>query len=326
MYFRSLLRPLTALTGLLLLLSPIFAQDPEETPKPVLEQDVRVMTIPISIFTEKELQKRQAEEFVQAGEIQVREDEELQEILSIRSVSNQPLNLAVLIQDDLTLNINNQLRDLAAFITGLPDGSRVMIAYVRGGTIQIRQKFTKDLAAAADSLRIVVGSSTVAPRSPYDGVIEALKRFEGVPSGRRAILLVSDGLDVSNGLADSSPASSLSLDSAILRAQRNSVAVYSFYASATYTSGGSSILVSNGQSSLQKLSEETGGKAFFQGSLTAVSFEPFFRDLDLALNRQFALTYLSTHMKKGYYKVEVTSTNPVVKIVHPKGYYYRKRR
>jgi hypothetical protein len=41
------------------------------------------------------------------------------------------------------------------------------------------------------------------------------------------------------------------------------------------------------------------------------------------LNRQFALTYLSTHMTKGYHKVEVMSTNPAIKIEHPKGYYAR---
>jgi hypothetical protein len=28
-------------------------------------------------------------------------------------------------------------------------------------------------------------------------------------------------------------------------------------------------------------------------------------------------------MKKGYYKVHVSSTNPEVKVEHPKGYYYR---
>jgi hypothetical protein len=71
------------------------------------------------------------------------------------------------------------------------------------------------------------------------------------------------------------------------------------------------------------LSDETGGRAFFQGSTAPVSFLPFFRDLSILLNRQFLLSYLSTHMKRGYHKVEVLSTNPEVKIEHPKGYYYR---
>jgi len=83
------------------------------------------------------------------------------------------------------------------------------------------------------------------------------------------------------------------------------------------------VLMMNGQGSLQKLSDETGGRAFFQGSLAPVSFLPFFRDLRILLNRQFLLSYLSTHMKKGYHRIEVASTNSGVKIEHPKGYYYR---
>ncbi|MCB1023005.1 MAG: hypothetical protein KDB79_01350, partial [Acidobacteria bacterium] len=92
----------------------------------------------------------------------------------------------------------------------------------------------------------------------------------------------------------------------------------------TYTETGNRLLIGNGQGSLNRISRETGGKAFFQGSFTPVSYQPFFRDLTMSLNRQFALTYLSTHMKKGYHRVEVLSTNPEVRIEHPKGYYYRK--
>jgi hypothetical protein len=198
-----------------------------------------------------------------------------------------------------------------------------MVAYLRGGLMQIRQRFTDDLEKAASSLRIVVGSPSIAPRSPYDGVEDALKRFDALPNGRRAILLVSDGVDVSGGVDSSTPGQSLDLDNAILKAQRRGVAVYSFYSPTSLTANGNSRLVLNGQGSLDKLSEETGGRAFFQGSLAPISFEPFFKDLNLLLNRQFALTYLSTNSKKGYYKVQVESTNPEVKIEHPKGYYYR---
>ena len=299
----------------------------QETPdSPEKRKDVRLMTIPISIFTKEEIRERQAKEFIEAGSINVKEDKEDQAILSIRSVSNTSLALAILVQDDLASDINLQLKDIARFIRELPEGSRVMVAYIRGGGLQIRQKFTRDLDKAAKSLRIVTSSSAFAPRSPYDGVISALRRFDGLPVGRRAILLVSDGLDVSNGFGSSSPGLSGDLNRAILKAQRRAVAVYSFYSSATYTETGNHFLVNNGQGSLNKISRETGGKAFFQGSFTPISFQPFFKDLNLALSRQFALTYLSTHMKRGYHRVEVTSTNPEVRIEHPKGYYYRKRR
>ncbi len=300
------------------------SQDEDRRPQNSKQEDVRLMTIPISIFTQQELKEKRAQEFVEAGEIIVKEDKDDQTILSIRSVSNTSLSLAILIQDDLSSDVNLQLKDIARFIRELPSGSKVMVAYLRSGSAQIRQKFTTDLNEAADSLRIVVGSESVAPRSPYDSMAEVLKRFDSVPTGRRAILLISDGLDVSSGFANSSPGLSNDLENAILKSQRRGVAVYSFYSSATYTETGNRLLIGNGQGSLNRLSRETGGQAYFQGSFTPVSYTPFFRDLTMALNRQFALTYLSTHMKKGYHKVEVLSTNPEVKIQHPKGYYYRK--
>lgn len=314
--------------SVLLLILPLFLQtvSAQDGPPTKRQDDVRVMTIPISIFTKAELAQKQAAEFVEAGQIIVREDDEVQEILSIRSVSNTPIALAILIQDDLESKINLQLKDIKQFIRNLPDDSRVMVAYLRAGKLQIRQKFTNKLDKAAESIRIIAGNPAVAPRNPYDGLIDALKRFDGQPAGRRAVLIFSDGLDLSEGLSGSTPGMSNDLERAILAAQRSGVAVYSIYAPATYTENGSRNLVLNGQSSLLRLSRDTGGRAFFQGTFSPVSFQPFFRDLSLALDRQFALSYLSTHMNKGYHKVEVISTNPEVKIEHPKGYYYRTRK
>ena len=302
---------------LLVLSANFLAQTPEQ------KQKVRTMTIPISIFTKKELKEKQAEEYVQADRLIVKEDKDEQQILSIRSVTSSPLSIAIVIQEDLASGFNLQIKDIKAFIQGLPKGTRVMVAYTRSGAMDVRQRFTEDLAAAANSLRIVSGSSTLAPRSPYDGVSEVVSRFEGVPAGRRAILLFSDGLDTSQGLNLASISQSFDLDQAILKAQRKSVAVYSFYSPTSITENGDSIHALASQGALTKLSEETGGRAFSHGSIAPINFLPFFKDLTLSLNRQFSLTYLSTHMKKGYHKVEVMSTNPEIKIEHPKGYYFR---
>ena len=317
---KSFLKLVLALTIIsALALSSAFAQSESDRQK----QKVRTVLIPISIFTKQELREGQMSEYVQADRLIVRENRDEQTILSIRSVTDAPLSLAVLIQEDLVSNFNLQIRDLAQFIRNLPRGSRVMVAYLRGGSLQVRQKFTDDLELASQAFRIVSSASTAGPRNPYDSLIDALDRFDALPAGRRAVLLVSDGLDVSQGVASSTPGQSLDLDRAILRAQRRSVSVFSFYTPTRLTENGSSSLVMNGQGSLLKLSDETGGRAFFQGTVAPVSFLPFFKDLRILLNRQFLLSYLSTHMKRGYYKVEVVSTNPEVKIEHPKGYYYR---
>ena len=314
-----MMKRLFLLVGLLIAVVPsaAFAQPAEE------KQRVRTVTIPISIFTKKELKENQVEEFVQAERLIVKEDKDEQQILSIRSVANSPLSIALLIQEDLASNFNLQIKDIQEFIRNLPKGTRVMVAYTRSGTAQIRQRFTDDLDKAAGSLRIVAGSPGLAPRSPFDGIDDILGRFDALPGGRRAILLFSDGLDTSQGLNLASISQSFDLDRAILKAQRKSVAVYSFYSPTTLTENGNSLYILAAQGALAKLSDQTGGRAFYQGSIAPISYLPFFRELVLALNRQFALTYLSTHMNKGYHKIVVQSTNPEVKIDHPKGYYYR---
>ncbi len=308
---------LLVLSALLILPGAFSAQEPDQ------RQRVRTVTIPISIFTKKELRDQQQEELVQADRLIVREDGDEQQILSIRSVSTSPLSIAIVIQEDLTSAFNLQLGDIREFIRGLPKGTRVMTVFSRSGSMQVRQRFTDDLELAANSLRIVAGSSSFAPRSPYDGVEQVLSRFDAVPAGRRAILLFSDGLDTSDGRNLASITQSFDLEQAILKAQRRSVAVYSFYWPTTTAERSRSIFILAGQGALSKLSEETGGRAFYNGSFAPVSFMPFFSDLVMSLNRQFSLTYLSTHMKKGYHKVEVRSTNPEIKIEHPTGYYYR---
>ena len=60
----------------------------------------------------------------------------------------EPLNLAVLIQDDLVPQVGNELGVTRKFIRSLPDGSQVMVAYITAGSLQVRQPFTTDLEKA----------------------------------------------------------------------------------------------------------------------------------------------------------------------------------
>lgn len=286
------------------------------------KQKVRTVSIPISIFTQQELDQGQTEELLQVDRLIVKESDQEQTILSIRSRSDVPMSLAILIQEDLESDFNLHLKDLKKFVEGLPRGTRVMVAYLRGGSLDIRQKFTEDLTRAAQTFRVIFSTPSSAPRSPYDGVLDTLKRFDALPAGRRAILLISNGLDLTNGVMGSSPGQNTMLRSSVQSAQRRGVAVYSIYAN-TVPDLASSIASLNGQSSLQALADETGGRAFIQGTRTPINFDPILKQLSLLIGRQFLLSYLSPNMKKGYYKVEIFSTNSAVKIEHPKGYYYR---
>ncbi|HYY58277.1 MAG TPA: hypothetical protein VE842_13165, partial [Pyrinomonadaceae bacterium] len=89
-----------------------------------------------------------------------------------------PLNLAVLIQDDVVARVGTELRVTRDFIRSLPSGSRVMVGYIGSGSLQVRQPFTDDLESASRALRIPIASTAASPYNPHVGVIEALRRFD----------------------------------------------------------------------------------------------------------------------------------------------------
>ena len=270
------------------------------------------VTVPVTIRVKEETE-------LQNIDLSIIEDGEPQTIISIRGVgTNSPITLAVLIQEDL-VSVGNEIKPLADFIRKLPKGSRVMVGYLRTGSLQVRQRFTNDLEKAAKALRPPSGFASASPYNPYVEVIEALKRFESQPLGRRAILLVSDGLDISRGVDSSSPTQSVDLQRAVNESQRRGVAIYGFYAPTAVAAANPS-LAGNAQSSLLRLSNETGGLAFFQGTGAPVSFDPFIRELDISLQKQAALTFLSTHLNKGFHRIEVRSSTPGVRVSYPSGY------
>jgi len=271
------------------------------------------VTVPVTIRVKEETE-------LQNIDLSIHEDGEPQTIISLRGIgTSTPITLAVLIQEDLVPSVGNEIKDLAEFIRNLPTGSRVMVGYLRTGSLQVKQRFTADLDKAASALRPPTGSANNSPYNPYVEVIEALKRFEGQPLGRRAILLVSDGLDISRGVDSSSPTQSVDLQRAVNESQRRGVAIYGFYAP-TIVAATNPGLVTNAQSSLLRLSDETGGIAFFQGTGAPVSFAPFIRELDSSLQKQAALTFLSTHLGKGFHRLEVKSSTPGVRVSYPSGY------
>lgn len=205
---------------------------------------------------------------------------------SLQSI--EPLNLAVLIQDDLVPQVGNELGVTRDFIRSLPEGSRVMVGYITTGTLQVRQPFTTDLEKAAKSLRIPVASRTSSAFNPYVEVIEALKKFEDGGSNANALLLISDGLDTSRGFDSTAAGFTLDIQRAISEANKRHVSVFSFYAPSVGLTSHSRLASSYGQSSLNRLSNETGGRAFFQGTTGFVTFDSYFSRLREALNRQYA--------------------------------------
>ena len=200
----------------------------------------------------------------------------------------EPLNLAVLIQDDLVPQVGSELKVTREFIRSLPKGSQVMVGYITSGSLQVRQSFTPDLDKAARSLRIPIGSTTASPFNPYVEVIEALRKFDRDGGNANAILLISDGLDTSRGFDSTAAGHTVDIERAIKEANKRAVSVFSFYAPSVGLTSRNRLAASYGQSSLNRVSNETGGRAFFQGTSGFVTFDSYFTRLRETLNRQYA--------------------------------------
>lgn len=284
------------------LIAPVYAQ--RGPAKPV--------TVPVTFRLRQKPVEMRIVDFI------LREDGEIQRELSRRVPIDSPMTLAVLMQDDLVSSVSVEAKTVADFIRNQPGGSRVMVGYIRQGSLEVRRKFTNELERAAQSVRPPLGLASASPYNPYVEIIEGLRRFDSQPLGRRAMIVVSDGLDISRGLDSSSPGQSLDLQRAINEAQRRSVAIYSIFVPSLASSSPSLNL--NGQSCLERLSNETGGRAFFQGTSAPLSFDPFLKEIDSLMQKQIALTYLSTHTNKGFHRLEIKPLESDVEIRHPAGY------
>jgi|SRR5580704_425428 VWFA-related protein len=234
----------------------------------------------------------------------VKENGRPQKVLSAKPAAGTPMVVEVLIQDNLKGRIDDELKGLKDFIRGLPRGSRVLVGYLTTGTMDVRHDFTDDLEAAAGSLRVLTGRS---PYDPYSEVIEGIRRFDSQPRGRRIVVLVSDGLDLSHGVSDSNPEDSIDLGRAIREAQTSGVTIFSFFEPTREPGNIDKRLdVTFGQGSLDKISSETGGDAFL-GPTDVVSLSPYLAQMKDELTRQWLVTYQSANTGAGFRHVQIAA-------------------
>src|SRR5688500_4980953 len=153
------------------------AQSPNGTDGSVAGVTGRPVTIPLTIRVKGAVPTSELE--FKTVDFTVSEDGETQTPLSIRTMgANWPINLLVLVQDDVVSSISLEMKPLAEFIRRLPRGSRVSVGYLRTGSLQVRQKFTTDLEKAAKSLRTPLAIAGTGPYNPYVELIEGLRRFD----------------------------------------------------------------------------------------------------------------------------------------------------
>lgn len=209
----------------------------------------------------------------------------------------EKLYLAVLIDDSLDSGVANQWSDLKAFFAAQPATTYISVAYARNGGANLVQDFTNDHELAAKALRIPIGSGG-AFSSPYLALLDLMKRWPS-SGDRRSILLVSSGIDYfRGGFGPKSP----DLDTAIERAQKQNINIWSIFAPDSGHRSRGFFRVSNAQSNLTQLSEESGAEFYGLGTGAPVTFKPYLDEIGMHLNNQYLLTFNGSSGKKGRFQ------------------------
>lgn len=195
------------------------------------------------------------------------------------------LELFVLVDNCSNCEPGSMFEELHRFIGSQPSTTLVGIAYIAEGHLQIAESPTLDRDRAVKALNAPTGSK---PACPYGALTELIQRWPQ-NSPRRAVLMISNGIDpaASGALADPSA------EAAIDAAQRAGVTVYAIYhPSADYLKTAFS-RINSGQIQMSHVAYDTGGEAYFLSFGPLPSLAPFLEDIADHLSNQYSLEFLA---------------------------------
>jgi len=225
------------------------------------------------------------------------------------------MQLFVLLDDSTrSASLGTQLPELKTFLKSLPASTQVAVGYMRNGSAALAEPFTTDHEKAATALRLPLAMPGE-NGSPYFVLSDLVKHWPSKEStGRRAILMLTDGVDRYYGTANGTE--DPYVDAAIHDALKDGVMVYSIYLRGAGLYGRGSWATTIAQSRLIGVSEETGGYAYFQDFTDPVSISPFLKDFRDRLDNQYAVT-LEAMNGKGVQPVKLRTELPGLKIEGP---------
>jgi hypothetical protein len=259
---------------------------------------------------------------LQAGDVTVTQGKTSVPVARLQRLSGGLADMQLFIfLDDSTQSssLGLHLPELKTFLKSLPATTQVAVGYMHNGTFALAQGFTADHQKAADALRLpaaIPGENG----SPYFALSDLVNHWPSKePAGRRAVLALTDGVD---RYYDTRTADDPYVDTAILDAAKNGVAVYSIYLRGAGFYGRGDWVTTIAQSRLIQVSQETGGYAYFQDFSDPIAIAPFLSDFADRLENQYLLTLkaLSGH---GMQPVKLRTELPGLKVEGPSRIYVR---
>jgi VWFA-related protein len=300
--------------ALIAVLGLAFAQEADE----VLRVDVDLVNLLFSVRDKKgaliaDLTKE---------DVTVFEEGKQQTIKDFIRETNLPLTLGLLVdvsgsQVDL---IEVEKQAAGQFFSKVLQAKDMAFLIQFGSEAELLQDSTnsaKILRSALDQLRLI-GSPTGFHPGPvptsrqkgtilYDAVYLAANEKLKSEVGRKAIVIISDGVDMG---------SSYSREDAIAAAHKSDAIIYSIY----YSSPRFSYLA-NGEGDLKKMSEETGGRLFRVDRKHTL--DDIFTQIQEEMRSQYSVVYTPENKARdgSFRKIEVKTARKDLKVQVRKGYY-----
>jgi Ca-activated chloride channel homolog len=238
----------------------------------------------------------------------VYEDNEKQEIKNFVRETNLPLTLALLV--DTSESVAPKLKfeqeaAIAFFQSILREKDRALLVEFNS-SVDLVQDFTSDPNKLAKQIRTLKAAGGTAL---FDAIYSICDEKLIRESGRKAIVILSDGEDQS---------SSVSLQQAYEMALMAETTIFSISTSqGGYFGVGES---KGGDRILKQLAEETGGRTFFPFKVEEM--DDSFRQINQELRSQYNIGYLSSNPKRDgtYRKLKIELQEKGLKLNYRKGY------
>ncbi len=298
-------------------------QKPEELP-PTIQVEVDVVNILCSVHDKRgglvgNLSK---------DDFSVAEDGKSQTIKYFTRETDLPLTIGLLV--DVSVSQANLIeierRAAYEFFSQVLRKKDLAFLMSFGEDAELLQDYTSSprlLQRGLDQLRVNSGVQGIHPgpvptaSQPrgtvlYDAVYLAATEQLNKEVGRKAVVLITDGID---------QGSRVKLEAAVEAAQRSNVIVYSIYYvdPSAYYHGGFFGAVSD--SALRRMSEETGGRVFKVDRKHTLP--DIFSELQQEMRSQYAIGYTPTNDKKdgSFRRIEIKTADKNLKVQARKGYY-----
>jgi Ca-activated chloride channel homolog len=239
----------------------------------------------------------------------VYEDGKPQSITNFSADTDLPLTIALLI--DTSGSIRDRLRfeqeaAVEFFYSTLLRGKDRALVITFDSGVYLLQDYTDDPEQLSKSIRMMrAGGGT----SLFDAVYLAVTQKLIGQSGRRIMVIISDGDDNS---------SRLSMTEVLESAQRNDVVIYAISTNSTGVGGDKN---GRGDKVLKTFVDETGGRMFSPFKLTDLYSN--FRDITAELRLQYALAYRPTNLLRDgtFRKIRIEPTDKQYVVRARNGYY-----